>query len=48
MGATFTSIYPELWERLEPYFDRVRETGVGADYPPTAPLMVEREGQCEE
>lgn len=48
MGSTFPDGYPDLWEGIKPYFDRARETGMGVDYSPAVPLMVERRGWREE
>jgi signal transduction histidine kinase len=48
MGGTFKDELPEHWTYFKPYFDRVRETGIGQDYDMPAPLVVKRHGSYEE
>ncbi|KAF2470863.1 uncharacterized protein BDR25DRAFT_342712 [Lindgomyces ingoldianus] len=48
MGSTFINAYPDLWDGIQPFFDRARATGVASDHSAASALMVERLGWREE
>ena len=48
MGQTYGPKDLELWDRIQPYFDRVKETGIGGDFFLSVPLMVEHHGRRQE
>ncbi|CAI6339401.1 unnamed protein product [Periconia digitata] len=48
MGSAFIDGYPDLWDGIKPFFDTARTSGVGVEYSPDSPLIVERHGYREE